>query len=207
MSSSADTRHRLPLAPHATQPGHPAGGASMGGAASPGPLPDLAPPTAGADDADGEPLQVGDLARLTGKTVRAIHLYEELGLLRPNTRSKGRYRLYQADALVRVRWIGKLQDLGLSLSAIQQIVREWETSPSAPGAMSKMREVYAEKLEATREQIRRLQQLEGELAASLRYLETCDVCEPARLLPACTCCDRHDHADRAPELVAGFHVA
>ena len=59
-------------------------------------------------------LQVGDLARESGKTVRAIHLYEELGLLRPHARSKGRFRLFGQDALIRVRWIGKLQDLGLT---------------------------------------------------------------------------------------------
>ena len=35
----------------------------------------------------GQLLRVGDIARATGKTVRAIHLYEELGLLRPVTRS------------------------------------------------------------------------------------------------------------------------
>ncbi len=34
-------------------------------------------------------MRVGDLARETGKTVRAIHLYEELGLLTPGGRSKG----------------------------------------------------------------------------------------------------------------------
>ena len=34
-------------------------------------------------------LKVGELARRTGKTVRAIHLYEELGLLTPAVRSKG----------------------------------------------------------------------------------------------------------------------
>src|SRR6185436_12602624 len=33
-------------------------------------------------------LRVGDVARLTGKTVRAIHLYEELGLLEPVTRTR-----------------------------------------------------------------------------------------------------------------------
>ena len=32
-------------------------------------------------------LKVGELARRTGKTVRAIHLYEELGLLTPAIRS------------------------------------------------------------------------------------------------------------------------
>ena len=39
-------------------------------------------------------LKVGELARRTGKTARAIHLYEELGLLTPAVRSKGGFRLY-----------------------------------------------------------------------------------------------------------------
>ena len=159
-----------------------------------------------ADEGDDGLLQVGDLARLSKKTVRAIHLYEELGLLRPHARSKGRYRLFSADAVVRVRWIGKLQDMGLSLSTIQAVVREWETSPSAPGAMAKMREVYRQKLASTRNQIERLKALEVELAESLKYLETCDTCDPVRLIPACSCCDLHEHDERPPELVAGFRV-
>jgi len=153
-----------------------------------------------------ELLQVGDLARLCGKSVRAIHLYEELGLLRPHARSKGRYRLFGQDSVVRVRWIGKLQDLGLSLPTIQNVVREWETSSSAPNAMAKMREVYREKLASTREQILRLQSLEGELAESLKYLETCNTCDPVRLFPACNCCDLHHHDEQPPELVAGFRM-
>jgi MerR family transcriptional regulator, copper efflux regulator len=151
-------------------------------------------------------LQVGDLAKLSGKTVRAIHLYEELGILRPHARSKGRYRLFSPDAVVRVRWIGKLQDLGLSLTTIQAVVREWETSSSAPGAMAKMREVYRQKLASTRTQIEHLQALEAELADSLKYLETCDTCDPVRLFAACNCCDLHQHDETAPELVAGFRV-
>jgi DNA-binding transcriptional MerR regulator len=151
-------------------------------------------------------LQVGDLAKLSGKTVRAIHLYEELGILRPHARSKGRYRLFSPDAVVRVRWIGKLQDLGLSLTTIQAVVREWETSPSAPGAMAKMREVYRQKLASTQSQIQHLKALEAELSASLKYLETCDTCDPVRLFAACNCCDLHQHDEHAPELVAGFRV-
>ncbi len=41
-------------------------------------------------------LKVGELAKRTGKTVRAVHLYEELGLLAPAVRSKGGFRLYPA---------------------------------------------------------------------------------------------------------------
>src|SRR4029077_19561613 len=97
-----------------------------------------------------ELMQIGDLARESGKTVRAIHLYEELDLLKPAARSKGRYRLYGPDALVRIRWISKLQSLGFSLSDIKAIVKDIEaegTRGSAPLAMGKVREVYMKKLE------------------------------------------------------------
>jgi DNA-binding transcriptional MerR regulator len=151
-------------------------------------------------------MQIGDLARETGKTVRAIHLYEELGLMSPAARSKGRFRLYTRDALTRIRWIGKLQDMGFSLGDIQTIVREWELVESAPGAMKRMREIYARKLEETRDQKRRLAALEHELETSLEYLDTCDVCDPQRLLSACQCCDLHAKEVDVPDLVLGFRA-
>lgn len=151
-----------------------------------------------------ELLRVGDLARATGKTVRAIHLYEELGLLRPHKRSKGRYRLFAPDALVRTRWIGKLQELGMSLGDIKTVVQQWEQLDSAPGAMGRMREVYRRQLDETRAQLERLRLLECELAASLEYLETCDRCDPDRLISACNGCTLHERRGEAPELVAGL---
>src|SRR5690348_14244130 len=72
------------------------------------------------------PLRVGDLAKRTGKTVRALHLYEEHGLLAPAERSGGGYRLYTRESELRVRWIDKLQQMGFSLSDIKQIVRDVE---------------------------------------------------------------------------------
>src|SRR5689334_6953345 len=87
-------------------------------------------------------LQVGDLAKATGKTVRAIHLYEDLGLLEPARRSKGHYRLFSPDAATRVRWISKLQSLGLSLSEIQELVQKRVTSESAMRAAIELKEVY-----------------------------------------------------------------
>jgi DNA-binding transcriptional MerR regulator len=150
--------------------------------------------------------QVGDLARESGKTVRALHLYEELQLLRPVARSKGRYRLYGPEALVRIRWIGKLQEMGFSLTDIQTIVKDWEHSGSAPHAMVKMREVYEKKLEETRAHLQRLEALEHDLQASLTYLDTCDVCDPARLLSSCRACDLHSCNTHVPDLVAGFRA-
>jgi DNA-binding transcriptional MerR regulator len=151
-------------------------------------------------------MQIGDLAREAGKTVRAIHLYEELGLLAPAARSKGGFRLYGAEALTRIRWIAKLQEMGFSLGDIQTIVREGAHSSGAPDAMKRMRDVYARQLERTREQRRRLEALEHELSASLQYLDTCDVCDPQRLLSACECCDLHDKEIDVPELVLGYRA-
>ena len=151
-----------------------------------------------------KPLRVGDLARLTGKTVRALHLYEQLELLEPIERSKGGFRLYAADSVTRVHFIAKLQDLGFSLGDIREIVRSWSASGSAPGAMARMRDLYRAKLEETRAQVERLRALEVELAASLDYLETCDTCDPNRLIASCCSCDKHASDETAPELVAGL---
>jgi MerR family transcriptional regulator, copper efflux regulator len=151
-------------------------------------------------------MQVGDLARESGKTVRAIHLYEELDLLRPAARSKGRFRLYGNEALLRIRWISKLQDLGFSLTDIQVVAKDFdETSDgSASLAMGRMRDLYRTKLEDTRAQLERLRALEHEIVASLDYLETCEVCDPQRLVSSCKKCDQHGCDEAAPELVAGF---
>ena len=151
-------------------------------------------------------LRVGDLARQTGKTVRALHLYEERGLLVPAERSKGGYRLYDAESLTRVRWIGKLQEMGFSLSEMQVIVKRWEQSRSAPDAMGRVHEMLRDKLAETREHMTRLKALEVELESSLAYLETCPSCAPDQILEACNSCELHEPGELAPELVAGFHA-
>src|ERR1700685_3581076 len=102
--------HRLPLAPGPEVPGALVGQADTDEGLS---------GDAHMNDEHGarrrELMQIGDLAREGGKTVRAIHLYEELGLLAPAGRSKGGFRLYGAEALTRIRWIAKLQEMGFSL--------------------------------------------------------------------------------------------
>ena len=169
-------------------------------------LNEIANAEAGTVVSDGELMQVGDLAREAGKTVRAIHLYEQMELLKPAARSKGRYRLYGPEALVRIRWIGKLQDLGLTdIKAIVKDVEAEGRGGSAPSAMVKVREVYKQKLDDTRAQIERLRMLEREILASLEYLDTCEsACEPDRLLAACPSCNHHDREQEVPDLVAGF---
>lgn len=150
-------------------------------------------------------MRVGDLARRTGKTVRALHLYEERGLLEPAERSAGGYRMFDEHAITRVNWIVKMQDMGYSLSALQKMQRQWEQHASAPDAMRELEATLTQRLKDTREQLRKLRALEAELQASLEYLQTCPSCHPKVELDACPECGRHAQGVTAPDLVAGFH--
>lgn len=152
-------------------------------------------------------LRVGDLARQTGKTVRAIHLYEELGLLEPATRSSGGFRLYHPAAAERVRWIDLLNGLGMSLQETRDVLERWWTSDQGPEAMEELRALFTSKLDATRENIRRQQELEQELVDGLAYLETCRVCGEPGAVDRCVSCQQDHGVEREPALLAGFKGA
>jgi DNA-binding transcriptional MerR regulator len=149
-------------------------------------------------------LKVGELARRTGKTVRAIHLYEELGLLTPSVRSKGGFRLYSPHATKRIDWIQKLQELGFSLTEIKAFLRDWEESDGAPKAMSRVREIFSDKLRETKETIARMERLVGDLTETLAYMDSCRSCEPTHTQAECGTCGIHGHDGRAPLLVEGI---
>lgn len=168
-------------------------------------IPALPPPDIDVSADSPATVKVGELARHAGKSVRAIHLYEELGLLTPAVRSKGGFRLYSPRAATRVEWIQKLQDMGFSLTEIKTFLRLWEESSTAPQAMEAVREIFADKLRETRETIARLSRLTEELGESLGYLESCRSCEPVHTQQECGACELHGHeGQKAPLLVDGI---
>ena len=59
--------------------------------------------------------KVGELAKQTGLTVRALHHYDEIGLLSPSHRSEAGYRLYDGEDIARLLQILSLRQLGFSL--------------------------------------------------------------------------------------------
>lgn len=63
-------------------------------------------------------LRVGELARRTGLTVRTLHYYDSIGLLRPSTRTDAGYRLYNRNDIARLHQIQALRELGMSLAEI-----------------------------------------------------------------------------------------
>lgn len=73
--------------------------------------------------------KIGELAAQTGLTVRALHHYEELGLLTPELRGDNNYRLYTETDVSRLQQIVSLKALGFSLEQIKDALTKPEFSP------------------------------------------------------------------------------
>ncbi|MGE6994398.1 MerR family transcriptional regulator [Pseudomonas sp. NPDC047961] len=76
-------------------------------------------------------LKVGELARRCGLTVRTLHHYDDIGLLRPSARSDAGYRLYNRDDVARLQQIQALRSLGVSLADVGAILDRQERSVSS----------------------------------------------------------------------------
>lgn len=63
-------------------------------------------------------LTIGAVAKRAGVTVRTLHHYDHIGLVRPSARSDAGYRLYSAKDIERLHAVQSLKQLGLSLEAI-----------------------------------------------------------------------------------------
>jgi len=75
-----------------------------------------------------KPMQVGQLARHSGLTVRTLHHYDEMGLLSPSHRSDSGYRIYESEDVARLTQILLLRRLDLSLAEIREILARPESS-------------------------------------------------------------------------------
>ena len=67
--------------------------------------------------------QAREFAALTGVTVRALHHYDRLGLLKPSRYTGAGYRLYNEQDVVRLEQIVALKFIGFSLKQIKDILQ------------------------------------------------------------------------------------
>ncbi|MYS95528.1 MULTISPECIES: MerR family transcriptional regulator [Streptomyces] len=67
-------------------------------------------------------LTIGELARVTGLTVRTIRYWSDEGALPPVARSVGGYRLYDAASVARLELIRTLRELGLGLADVRRVL-------------------------------------------------------------------------------------
>jgi DNA-binding transcriptional MerR regulator len=80
--------------------------------------------------ADPNAIKIGDLAKRTGVSVRTLHYYDEIGLLRPKAVTASKHRVYGPAELVRLQQIKSLRRLGFSLDEVRACLDAPEFSPA-----------------------------------------------------------------------------
>ncbi|HXG41133.1 MAG TPA: MerR family transcriptional regulator [Dehalococcoidia bacterium] len=128
-------------------------------------------------------LTIGRLAARSGVPVSTLRYYERLGLLSPQRRSEGGFRLYSEEALGRLRFIRGAQALGIPLRDVRRIlaVRDEGLAPCRH-----VLELLRGQVRRLEEQLARLAALRGDLEELLRELEA-RVAPEARTAEECPC--------------------
>lgn len=72
-------------------------------------------------------IKIGELAERCGVSRDTVRFYERVGLLREPSRTASRHRLYDLEAVARLRFIRGVQGLGLTLEDIRRLLRLRET--------------------------------------------------------------------------------
>jgi len=134
--------------------------------------------------------QIGEVCHRTGLTQRALHYYDEIGLLVPSERLNGGQRLYSAADLERIERIKSLKQLlGLSLSEIKRLLdadearSKFMTTAQTVEDPALRRKALEEALRVTEDQLRSVRDKAQQLGVLQRQLAR-QVRELRRLLSA-----------------------
>lgn len=123
-----------------------------------------------------ELLKIGVFAKLAGTNLRTLRYYEELGLVRPAHRSRGGFRYYRPTDLHRVRMVRDLQDLGLALERIAELLAT-RGAPDRRAWLACIERVLLAQEELIDARIGALHEQRAKVAAARAKLADCGPCQ------------------------------
>lgn len=122
---------------------------------------------------NGELMTVGELARRTGMSPKAIREFERMGLIYSAGRSEANYRLFDESAIWCVQVIDNLRALGLTIKQIRQLAAVYLERPDDPigPRLADLLDQTEQRIEQRREQLdviqRRIRGFRSENTAAL----------------------------------------
>ena len=108
-----------------------------------------------------------EFAERAGITVRALHHYDRLGLLKPSARSHAGYRLYSDRDLVRLEQVVALKFIGFPLNQIRDLLDRSETDLAS--ALSLQRSILAEKRDHLDRALRAIEKAEQTVRSAAEH--------------------------------------
>lgn len=140
-------------------------------------------------------LTTGDMARLTGSTLRTVRFYEEAGLLAPEQRDEGCHRLFHDRELQKLQLILDLREAGLSLQDIKDLFDLKEGCSGASEASEQMSDILERQIDQMQRKIAKLRRLREELASTVTVINECRNCTDPRFPLRCCDCEVLNRAD------------
>lgn len=97
-------------------------------------------------------LRIGEVARMTGVPSKTLRYYEEVGLIRPASRTPAGYRLYGGRELEQVEFVRRAKLMGLTLGQIRALVEA--AGSGIPGeVLGRLEELLEQRLEETEREL------------------------------------------------------
>ena len=147
-------------------------------------------------------LTTGDMARLSGSTLRTVRFYEEAGILIPQHRTEGGHRLFSPWELKKLALVSDLRAAGFSLESIKELLSLKESAASGSEAAGLLLTRLNEQLTTITERLTVLQRVKESLSGACHYLERCTDCTSSPLFPKrCVECDRFQGDKDVPSAV------
>ena len=103
----------------------------------------------------------GELAKLSGVTVRTVQYYDTRGILIPSGLSEGGRRLYSEDDLKRMKIICFLRDLDLPIDAISQILQEEHPEKVISLLIGQQEKTLSDEISEKQEKLKKLRELKS----------------------------------------------
>jgi DNA-binding transcriptional MerR regulator len=146
-------------------------------------------------------MQIGDLANRAGVTARTIRYYEELGLIEPEERTGGGFRLYSDAQLRRLKIIQSLKELGFDLERIRDLFL-LKTQRATGGELATS---LIEHLQCQQEEIGarilHYQKMMQRNAKAIEILNGCLCCNKEISERDCHQCDVYCQHDEVPDVI------
>lgn len=127
-------------------------------------------------------LSSSQLAKCGGINLQSVRFYEQQGLLPRPPRTRAGYRIFPPDAVRRVRFIKRAQQMGFSLKEIKELFALRADSRSTCGEVRRRAEAKRLDIETKIRDLRRMTRTLSQLAAACGRRDATSACPILQIL-------------------------
>jgi DNA-binding transcriptional MerR regulator len=129
---------------------------------------------------------ISQLAHAAEVPITTVRYYERVGLVRPEDRSAGNYRLYSDESLQKLKFIRTAQAIGFTLDDVKALLSAPDSSAASCRQVQSLIEARLAEVAQRLKDLRHVQQVLKSALAKCRETERVDCCHVIETLRGTT---------------------